>query len=414
MSVSLNDTCPCRSVEEEALRDALSPEVFDGIAKDQPHLFSPVPFFVSTEQERAMRQAVTSIEKVIATRAWQERVLKNAPEIAHFDSHALGVFFGYDFHLSDEGPKLIEINTNAGGAFLNIALGKAQRACCDDMRPAMATFDVPLAADFAEMFRTVWSAVRGETALRRVAIVDHEPRAQYLYPEFVIAAKALAKAGLETVVADISALTIEGDRLCVEGKPVDLVYNRSTDFYFAEPSSAALRDAYLRDLAVVTPHPRAHALYANKANLVALSSSQWLETLDEVDASTRERVLAAVPLTRRVSRDDANALWAERKTLFFKPLHGFGSKAAYRGDKLTKGVYASILEGEYVAQALVPPSARTVHEQGKDSRVLKADIRAYVFKGEVQLFAARLYHGQTTNFRTEGGGFASVFHAPSA
>lgn len=36
---------------------------------------------------------------------------------------------GYDFHVTPEGPKLIEINTNAGGAFLNAALREAQRAC---------------------------------------------------------------------------------------------------------------------------------------------------------------------------------------------------------------------------------------------------------------------------------------------
>jgi hypothetical protein len=40
---------------------------------------------------------------------------------------------------------------------------------------------------------------------------------------------------------------------------------------------------------------------------------------------------------------------------------------------------------------------------------LKIDIRAYVYQGKIQLLAARLYAGQTTNFRTLGGGFAPVF-----
>jgi len=38
----------------------------------------------------------------------------------------------------------------------------------------------------------------------------------------------------------------------------------------------------------------------------------------------------------------------------------------------------------------------------------KVDIRNYTYEGEVQLIAARLYQGQTTNFRTPGGGFAPV------
>lgn len=53
-----------------------------------------------------------------------------APTIAHHDFGPLGVLMGYDFHLAAEGPKLIEVNTNAGGAFLNALLAKAQRACC--------------------------------------------------------------------------------------------------------------------------------------------------------------------------------------------------------------------------------------------------------------------------------------------
>ncbi|UUZ49727.1 hypothetical protein LP420_05925 [Massilia sp. B-10] len=39
---------------------------------------------------------------------------------------------------------------------------------------------------------------------------------------------------------------------------------------------------------------------------------------------------------------------------------------------------------------------------------LKFDLRAYTYGGRVQLLAARIYQGQTTNFRTPGGGFAPV------
>ena len=39
---------------------------------------------------------------------------------------------------------------------------------------------------------------------------------------------------------------------------------------------------------------------------------------------------------------------------------------------------------------------------------MKADLRAYAYAGKVLLLAARLFQGQTTNFRTPGGGFAPV------
>jgi hypothetical protein len=55
----------------------------------------------------------------------------------------------------------------------------------------------------------------------------------------------------------------------------------------------------------------------------------------------------------------------------------------------------------------VPPSGRTVIVDGR-REVMKLDIRNYTYDGKVQLVAARLYQGQTTNFRTAGGGFAPV------
>lgn len=54
------------------------------------------------------------------------------------------------------------------------------------------------------------------------------------------------------------------------------------------------------------------------------------------------------------------------------------------------------------------PSERNI-ETDQAEVGLKLDVRSYVYDGSVQLLAARLYHGQTTNFRTPGGGFAPVF-----
>ena len=46
------------------------------------------------------------------------------------------------------------------------------------------------------------------------------------------------------------------------------------------------------------------------------------------------------------------------------------------------------------------------------AQALKFDLRAYTYAGDVMWMAARLYQGQTTNFRTPGGGFAPVYSAP--
>jgi hypothetical protein len=105
----------------------------------------------------------------------------------------------------------------------------------------------------------------------------------------------------------------------------------------------------------------------------------------------------------------AEHFWAARKTLFFKPQAGFGSRATYRGEKLTKRVFEEILQGGYVAQDFVAPPEFVLSATDQAVPVtLKYDLRVYAYNGQIQLLAARLYQGQTTNFRTPGGGFAPV------
>jgi hypothetical protein len=109
-----------------------------------------------------------------------------------------------------------------------------------------------------------------------------------------------------------------------------------------------------------------------------------------------------------VKPDMEDMLWAERKKLFFKPNSGYGSKGAYRGEKLTKRVFGEILQSDYVAQQFAPPGERSVRLNDGEVVPLKYDVRCYVYGGQTQLVAARFYQGQTTNFRTPGGGFALV------
>jgi hypothetical protein len=132
-----------------------------------------------------------------------------------------------------------------------------------------------------------------------------------------------------------------------------------------------------------------------------------------VDEHDRAVLRQVVPDTQHVTVDNADALWAQRRMLFFKPAAGFGARAAYRGDKLTRRVWGEVLAGDYVAQTTVPPSERLVSVDGRTIR-LKLDLRAYTYRGQVQLLAARTWSGQTTNFRTEGGGFSPVVVLPAA
>ena len=414
---SINRDCACRTLDPERLLGQLESDptlagLHDEIAQVRPHLFSATSVFVSERQLQRVAALVEALESVIELPAYQEQALARAPLIARREFGPRGAFMGFDFHLGALGPQLIEINTNAGGALLSSVLARAQQACCREMEWAFHVATDPRSHEpaFFNMFVEEWRRQRGDTPLGRVAIVDDDPATQYLFPEFQLFERLFRRYSVPAVVADARELQWRDDTLWHAGEPVALVYNRLTDFYLQAPEHAALRAAYEAGAVVVTPHPRAHALYADKRNLVTLSSEEALIALG-VPAPVGAVLLAGVPRTEAVTADRAEALWASRRALFFKPASGFGSKAAYRGDKLTRRVWEEILAGDYVAQAVAPPSERLVQVDGTESG-LKLDLRAYVYQGATQLLASRLYAGQTTNFRTPGGGFAPVFVAP--
>lgn len=411
----LNSKCFCISLDNKSLREVLESELgYPGLSRmiEQrcPHLFAPHPVFLSRSQQKRMSTAIAAIESVIALPAYREAVLARAPAIARHDpGGAKGVFFGYDFHVDGNRMGLIEINTNAGGAMLSAAMTRAHRACCAEVgemfSPAGA--EATPEARILAMFEAEWALAGRKRPLRTVAIVDTAPEDQYLYPEFLLFQQLFRRAGLEAIITDPSGLALRGGVLWHGDIAIDLVYNRLTDFMLEQPSSTVLRQAYLDHAVVLTPHPQAHALYADKRNLALLSDAKQLDAIG-VPVATQTILLEAIPRTELVNATNAERFWTQRRSLFFKPVAGYGGRAAYRGDKLTKRVWEEILAGEYVAQTIVAPGARAVGPETKNAS-LKFDVRSYVYDGMVQSLIARLYQGQTTNFRTPGGGFAPIY-----
>ncbi len=409
--VDLNQSCFCITIDQATLGRALAaasgnPGLSGQMAATHPHLFSNVPVFLPAAALDMMLGTVTAIEAVAQIPAFRAAVLAWAPEISQPDPGPAGALMGYDFHLADDSPRLIEINTNAGGAFLNALLARAQSVCCAELvhRPGDG-LTLGFEAQVLAMFRAEWQRQRGDAPLRRIAIVDDAPEGQYLYPEFVLAQQMLIGAGIDAVICDPGGLEVRDAGLFFGDLQIDLVYNRLVDFALAEPGHAALRQAYLNGSVVLTPNPHNHALLAHKRNLTLLSDPVALGALG-VSATLIER-LAAIPQTRMVTPRNAEDLWAARRQLFFKPVSGHGGKAVYRGDKLTRSVWADILAADYVAQAIAAPGQRMIRLDGVPT-LRKVDVRLYTYAAQPLLVAARIYQGQTTNFRTPGGGFAPV------
>jgi len=408
----LNSTCFCITLDDSALKAALRAELADSPAlvadlEHRSHLFSANPVFLSECDLAAMMAVVAAIQAAAANRLYRDAVMAWAPPIAHRDFGPRGAFTGYDFHLGEDGPKLIEVNTNAGGAFLNALLARSQAACCReanvaDRAPVFRGFE----ADVWRMFLAEW-ALQGRTGQpATVAIVDDCPEAQYLFAEFLLAGRFFERHGLKALIVDPDDLTLSEGRLRHGGETVDLLYNRLVDFGLDEPRHEVLREAYLTGSVVMTPNPHNHALFADKRNLILLSDPDVVRRWGLKPA--HEVSLTAVPATILVTPENADALWTGRKGYFFKPAGGHGGKAVYRGDKMTRGVWQDVQQGGYIAQALAQPSERRIRIDG-ETRSFKLDVRVYTYDGKALLTAARIYQGQTTNFRTPGGGFAPVF-----
>ncbi|WP_424981194.1 hypothetical protein [Maritalea sp. S77] len=388
----LNQNCACQSMKHDPENDPQSP------------FFAPTPVFLKTKHFKEIEAHIAHLHALIEYPIYQATALADAPDIANHPTPANpGMFMSFDFHVNQNQLHLIEINTNAGGAMLVNQLHQRQDICCWEESPLKwPDFD-----DFvAHMFEKEWTAVKGHAPLQNIAIIDEDPTHQFLYEEFQLTSTLLKSRGYHVVIADPADLKWDGQQLSFNGQNIDLVYNRSTDFYLSSPTHAALRVAYLSDAIVLSPNPKHHALYASKANLTRLSDPRFLKSLN--CSPLEQKQLQELIQAQSVKADNANELWQQRKKLFFKPLDGHAGKAVYRGDKLTKKSWAHILSSDYIAQRNFKPELRLTRN-GDEFAKLKSDLRFYTYQGQIFAAAARLYAGQTTNFRTQGGGFAPIY-----
>lgn len=405
--LDLNRSCLCLPLDRSTLDAGITARTDVGgmreILSARSHLFAATPVFVSQRNVATMQAQIDAIEALAQLEGFQILALsRSSADLAH-QANTRGLILGYDFHITAEGPRLIEVNTNAGGAFLMSSL---QQILVDmAFGCGNAGFASRSSDRLNRVFTEEWRYAGRSGQPNTVAIVDDDPASHYLHPDVLLAREGLQRAGINVVVADSAELRYDGDALRHAGTRIDMVYNRLTDFDLSSPIHAPLCAALVDDAVLVSPAPRHHALYADKRNLTLFGDARLLQSWGL--APEHVQALAETPQTRSLTAANSAELWRRRRELFFKPAAGFGSRAAYRGDKLTRRVWREILRGRYVAQSIVTPGLRLI-EQGGRPTALKYDIRVYTYAGSPLLLAARIYQGQTTNFRTPGGGFAPV------
>ena len=215
----LNHGCFCLTLDRDALYEAIARKVGDpdfcaSFLAPRAHLFSNVPVFLSEASLIEMLGVVEAVEAATRLPGYRDAVLSWAPDIAQHDFGPVGAFMGYDFHLATEGARLIEVNTNAGGAFLNALLAEGQRACCAEVEGALEKIrSNEFEPAVLRMFLQEWRLQRKSGTPARIAIVDDRPTEQYLYPEFLLAERFFIKNGFDAIVADGAELRYERGRL---------------------------------------------------------------------------------------------------------------------------------------------------------------------------------------------------------
>lgn len=332
----------------------------------------------------------------------RSEILRNQAPVIPKTPNA-SALMSYDFHVdfSQGEPghlRLIEINTNASMSLM-----------LDLATPASSS---PRLRDrFAEDFADELRAAGRTDGLKgaRIAIVDDEPRQQKLFIEFLLYKELFEIHGASCVIADRRDIHMRDGRLWARGLdgsdlgPIDLVYNRSTDFYFEEDLSKALREAMLTGAALFSPNPYDYRMLADKNRLVEWSREKALESLYDLSTDDSDTIRRALLRTREVREFDPEVLWRERKKLVFKPRTAYGGRGVYRGSSISRGAFDGVLESDGLAQDFVPAPTTKLGDVE-----FKYDLRFFAYRDQLHTACARLYQGQMTNATTPGGGITPI------
>ena len=347
---------------------------------------------------RKMLRLVRLLFRLSQSVAYRSEVFPELPEAARFDPGHAALMMGYDFHLTANGPRLIEVNTNAGGGY--IAWLSEQLAGKISPLYLSNRFQQRLLQSYQQEWQDFSG---GNQPLKRVVVVDEDLENQPLLPEMVGCCDWLGQHGIDADTASPEQLQVQAEGVYLHGEKIDLIYNRHCDFYLETDLMAELKVAYLAGQVCLSPNPFAYGLLADKRRMVLWSDPGALGGL-ELPVQERELLLEMVPSSFLLSGQDRDDVWSRRKKLIFKPVTRFGGRGVLMGKGITKRRFSELDPETTLVQQVVAPSVET----SASGQEFKMDLRLFVYRDHLLGVGARLYQGQVTNLRTEGGGFAPV------
>jgi len=248
----------------------------------------------------------------------------------------------FDFHLTPDGPRLIEINTNADGIMTAFELlsretpeaDRESAVCKAKMKMVEAIKDDYRLAMGQKHTGCVKDVVPGLTC-----IVDECVQTQRCYPEYMAVKHMLEQAGLQTMVVSPEELLLSPCLSLEVETPagrqqVNLIYNRiSDDKRLLDPRHEHIRRAAIQGNVVLTPHPAVYSHVADKALLTNMKDEVVPETVSLCDRTHQH-------------------WWQDRQAWVFKPSMGFASRGVVIGSSLTQRQLRSMTD-DYMAQRFV-------------------------------------------------------------
>jgi len=352
-------------------------------------LASETPVPISRTDFNAMLRFSQAVLRLKDNNTYLTQLCEQLPSAAHIQTGWPSVLMGFDFHLTDNGPKLIEINNNAGGLYIG-----------DDRwlpQPEIVELDGSLEQRLMAMFPPEWAAI---------AIMDEDVTGQFMYPEMRAYADLLRKNGRKVMVVSPDDLQVHDNGLSCDGIPLDAIYNRHTDFYLEGADVTHIRRAYEQGQVVVNPHPRSYALIGDKSRMVDWWREGVLETC--VDDNAVKLIRSVTPETHRLCEIDRDQAWAERKQWVFKPAARHGGKGVLLGKAMSRKRFDGLDISETIVQRLVPASEVDVEGLDGEQNRMKLDIRLYMHGENLIALAGRAWRGQVTNFRQPGSGWVAL------
>jgi uncharacterized circularly permuted ATP-grasp superfamily protein len=323
-----------------------------------------------------------------------------------------------DAFLTPDGPRFIEINSDAPAGF---GYSDAMAAVFRQL-PVFRAFAQERPVSYEPSDQALVDAVVGEWRRRagsvkpRIAIVDWADVKTRADQE--ILCRAFVDRGFDCVLADPRDMSFREGRLLAPSGLIDLVYRRAvlSELVAREDDVRAFLAAYESGLVPFVNTFRCR-LSEDKAFFAILTDEAFSDLLT---ADERAFVDALVPWTRKVGErhtkragrdvDLVPHILENQAGLVLKPAHGYGGKAVFVGDETEPAVWEeavrSALDAPWVVQerVIIPEEVFPVFDDGDLAFAsLKVNTNPFYVRGARSGAVTRCSRSSIINVSAGGG-----------